>query len=210
MAALPFAVTPSRSTTDFKVRKRMEASRARDRWSTYSTSSSNFRDQDKEFLPLTCASPVTPGRTSCLRFSNGEYRLRYRTRRGRGPTMLMSPLITFHRVGSSSMLVDRKIRPNFVSRSSSVTSRPSSDTFLIVRNLRRRKICPLSPGRSCLNRIGRPNFAMTAPATRSWIGAVTTSAADAPTRSRIRFVVSNRRCSCALFTLGSLLSRRFE
>ena len=37
------------------------------RWSTYQTSSANLSSQLMALRPLTCAQPVTPGRTSCRR-----------------------------------------------------------------------------------------------------------------------------------------------
>ena len=67
---------------------------------------------------------------------------------GRGPTKLISPLITFHSSGSSSRLVLRKALPNEVKRSSSSKGLPCvSTSSLIERNFIISNGLPCRPGR---------------------------------------------------------------
>src|SRR5690606_34232549 len=77
--------------------------------STYHTSYSNFCFQDIAFLPFTCAQPVIPGHTSCLRRCVSLYKGRYCTNKGLGPTRLISPFNTLINCGISSNEVLRII-----------------------------------------------------------------------------------------------------
>src|SRR5262249_53641928 len=134
--ALPSGVMPRRRATLVKVLRRIWMSTASDTFSTYQRSQSNFCSHVSAFRPLTCAQPVMPGSTSWRRAWRGEYRSRYSTSNGLGPTRLIWPLSTFHSCGSSSRLNVRSTRPNAVSRSASGLSSPTlSRSDVIVRNL---------------------------------------------------------------------------
>ena len=69
----------------------------------------------------TCAHPVMPGLTRCLRVQNGTRCSRNSMnsgRSGRGPTIAISPRRTFHSCGVSSSRKRRMIRPAVVTRGS--------------------------------------------------------------------------------------------
>ena len=115
----PLALIPSRAKTFFTVRMIILRSSQNEWLSTYQTSYSNFWSQLMALRPLTCAHPVIPGLTKWRRDCTGLYRGRYSTRRGLGPTKLISPFNTFTRPGNSSKLLDRKKVPKDVMRSES-------------------------------------------------------------------------------------------
>src|SRR5690348_10836832 len=87
--ALSFGVTPRTQATLVKVLIRMRTSTASDTLSTYHTSYSNFCSHVRALRPLTCAQPVMPGSTSWRRDCRREYRSRYSTSNGLGPTRLI-------------------------------------------------------------------------------------------------------------------------
>ena len=127
---------------------------------TYHSSYNNFFSQDMAFLPFTCASPVSPCRTLCLRRCWSVINAKSFTSKGRGPTIDMFPIKMLNSSGSSSSEVLRKNLPYLVSRFSSGKRLPfRSFAFVMVRNLSSLKIfsspyCPplnffLLPGRSC-------------------------------------------------------------
>src|SRR5688572_11082038 len=105
---------PSVLKTFLMVRNNILKSNAKDIWSTYQTSNSNLLSQLIALRPFTCAHPVIPGLTSCLLFCKDEYKGKYSTNKGRGPTKLMSPLITLINWGSSSKEVLRINFPTLV------------------------------------------------------------------------------------------------
>lgn len=91
---------------------------------------------------------------------------RYSTRSGLGPMIAMSPLTMLNTSGSSSRLVERRARPNFVRRRSSGSRFPSaSRSSVIVRNLYRLNTFSSRPGRGWRNSTGLPNFTRTRIAT---------------------------------------------
>ena len=100
--------------------------------STYQTSSLNFSSQLIALLPFTCAQPVMPGFTACLRFCSLLYRGRYCRSRGRGLIKLMSPLITFHHCGNSSKEVFRMTRPPIVKHRLSERRLPKASLLLFI------------------------------------------------------------------------------
>ena len=61
-----------RRITPVTVSRMMRRSRRSERCSTYQTSRSSWSSQDSALRPLTCAQPVTPGRTSWRRAWSGE------------------------------------------------------------------------------------------------------------------------------------------
>ncbi len=124
--------------------------------SAYSASSWRRSLHDRRFRPLTCAKPVRPGRTKNRALSASEKYGRYCGRSGRGPTTLMSPRSTFHRLGSSSRLVRRKKRPSGVRRAASSPRSSPQPGSRMVRNLTITKSFPCKPGRSWRNKTGRP------------------------------------------------------
>ena len=155
----------------------------------YCKSSLNFSSHESEFLPLTCASPVSPGLTSCLCFCSSLYNGRYSTSNGLGPTMLMSPFSMFTSSGNSSKLVLLSTLPNFVSLSESGSKFPfSSFLSVIVLNLYSVNIFSSFPGRCCLNIIGLPSFILTSIATTSNTGDKTISAIKLNIKSNILFI----------------------
>src|SRR5690554_573286 len=149
MVASPSALIPSRTNTFFTVRNRILISNHSERLSIYHTSSLNFSSQLSELRPLTCAQPVTPGRTSWRRYCSVEYKGRYSINNGRGPTKLISPLSTFHKPGNSSKLLERRKLPKGVIRSESGNGLPLASTASrMVRNLIISKGLPPLPGRT--------------------------------------------------------------
>ena len=134
------ALIPSRRKTDKIVRKRIDISTEKLTLSTYQTSRRNLSSQVNAFLPLICAHPLRPGRTSSRRDCSDEYRGTYSNSKGRGPTRLMSPRRMFHNSGSSSRLVALSLLPNELKRCSSERRAPEeSRAFVIDRNLRNSK-----------------------------------------------------------------------
>jgi glycosyltransferase involved in cell wall biosynthesis len=130
--------------------------------STYQTSNLNFSSQLIAFLPFTWAHPVKPGFTSCLLACSGEYRSRYLTSKGLGPTKLISPFNILYNSGSSSILVLRKNLPNLVSLSVSGNKFPSASFLsIMLRNLNIVNTLPCKPGRFCRKKIGEPNLILT-------------------------------------------------
>ena len=78
----------------------------------------------------------------------------------------MSPRSTFHRVGSSSRLVERRKRPRRVRRTESVASKSSlARGVRMVRNFRSMKSFPCRPGRVWQKRMGEPRRRRTVMAT---------------------------------------------
>ena len=133
---MPSLAISSRMNTFRTVRKKILASRANDKWSTYQTSNSNFLCQEMLLRPFTCTHPVMPGLTSCRRNCSLEYKGRYLGNKGRGPIRAMSPFRTLNSWGNSSMDKERTIRPTFVRRASSGNRLPSaSRSSVIVLNL---------------------------------------------------------------------------
>ena len=105
---------------------------------------------------------------------------------GRGPTRLMSPRRMFHRLGSSSRLVERRRRPKGVSRSASCSGEVSGGALRIERNLTSVKGAPSLPGRTWRKSTGRPRSRATRTATTACSGAVRTSATADTTTSIAR------------------------
>ncbi len=112
MVACPSREIPDRWNTLATVIARIFRSSPRVQLSTYHASRANFSSQEMAFRPFTWAQPVIPGSTSWRRACSREYRGRYCTRSGRGPTSDRSPRRTFQIWGSSSMLVARRSRPS--------------------------------------------------------------------------------------------------
>ena len=99
--------------------------------------------------PLTCACPVMPGRTKWRLACSWLYNGKYSMSSGRGPTMLISPLMTFQSSGISSRLLERSILPNGVSRSLSGKGLPCASTAsFMLRNLIISNGLPCKPGRT--------------------------------------------------------------
>lgn len=171
MVAWPSALTPSRWTTDWIVRNRILASMHGDAWSTYHTSKASLSGHDMALRPLTCAQPVMPGRASSRRFCSALYRSTYAIGNGRGPTRLMSPMITDQSCGSSSRLLDRRRRPSGVRRFSSGRCAPSSlRSSVIVRNFATTIGSAFLPARCCRNTTGDPWARRTTRATTTMTG----------------------------------------
>src|ERR1035438_6083955 len=113
----------------------------------------------------------------------------YSIRRGRGPTKLISPFITFHSWGISSRLERRSRRPKVVSRSLSESRLPSASlASFMLRNLWMTKGRACRPGRLCWKRAGRPMVTLTSTQTTSITGPRMGSSSKEPTRSKARLV----------------------
>ena len=161
--------------------------------STYLISFSNFCSQLMALRPLTCANPVSPGLTSCRLDSRLLYNGRYSTKRGRGPTIAISPTKIFKSCGNSSRDVFRSTFPYPLSRCSSGSKVPAlSFLLLIVLNLIIRKIFSFPdlsffPGRNCTKK-GFPRIATAPTAVKTKkIGDNITSAKSESTKSKNRF-----------------------
>ena len=184
----PAPLTPSRRNTAPTVRSRILMSSDIQHWSTYSTSSANFRSQLRALRPETWARPVNPGSTSCRRACCGVYRSRYCMSSGRGPTSDICPRTMFQSVGSSSRLVLRNTRPRPVIRDASSRGPRTGSAGSIVRNFTRTNGAPCRPGRTWRKSTGRPSLTATAPAVAAWKGSDSKSATTANTRSSNRLV----------------------
>lgn len=147
MVAWVFEEMPSRLNTFKIVRKNIFRSSAKERCSTYHTSSLNFSSQLMAFLPFTCAHPVIPGLTRCLFRCSALYRGRYEIRRGLGPIRLISPFRTLISCGISSREVFLIKLPSGVIRSWSGNRFPSASflSFMVL-NFTIPKIFPSFPG----------------------------------------------------------------
>ena len=188
IVASPSALIPSRFSTFHAVMARIFRSSRKDRLSTYQTSRANFSSQVIAFRPLICAHPVIPGFTSCRRACSGVYRSRYWTRRGRGPTRLMSPFRTLNSSGSSSKLSRRRSMPKPESRASSGRRFPSRfRRSRIVRNFSSVNGLPPNPGRTWRKRTGDPSRKRTRKTMRRSTGESTTRPDKERNRSNICF-----------------------
>ena len=152
-----------------------------------------FSSQEMEFRPLICANPERPGLAVCRILCSSDINTMSRTSCGRGPIMDIVPFRILKASGSSSKLVFRSHFPNLVRRTSSGRRSPfSSRSSVMVRNLYILNTVsfpsgPISPGRSCVNSTGDPNFVFTRIATPRYSGLNTTIAPVAQITSTERF-----------------------
>src|SRR5439155_4085948 len=109
---------PCPDTTTNSVRARMVRSSRRDMRRTYSASSRIRSALLSSWRPLTCQSPVKPGRTESSNWPAAPHSGSSATVIMRGPTRLISPRTTSTSWGSSSRLSLRSKRPTRVIRGS--------------------------------------------------------------------------------------------
>ena len=162
-----------------------------------------FRATTSALRPCTCAQPVMPGRASSRRRCDEVYLSTYFTGNGRGPTRLMSPLITDHSCGSSSRLLERSRRPSGVSRASSGSRLPSGwRSLVIVRNFGGVIGWESRPARAWRNTTGDPCARRTSRATTPITGNKTNPAMAARTMSAPRRM--------GLLNHGLVIFKRFD
>ena len=111
----------------------------------------------------------------------------------------MSPRSTFHKVGSSSRLVERRKRPRRVRRTESVVSKSSlARGGRMVRNLRSIKSFPCRPGRAWQKRTGAPRCRRTVIDTTASTGSRSVSPRSDARMSRRRVKLNLHRVHWAM------------